>query len=266
MLRDIKDLENAAISATDGLIGQVRDCFFDDDGWVIRYLVVEPGAWLTSRKVLISPISLHHPDWTTHMLPASITQQQVRNSPDIDTDKPLSREQETQTLRHYGYPNYWGGVSLWGDGLTPHATSADREPLDRPDQAVLRAERARSHSSTPQLRSCKAVTGFHIQASDGEIGHVAGYLIDDETWAVRFLIVDTSNWWIGHPTLIAPESITGVHWANRTVSVKLSRECVKHAPTYDPSMAWSLALDLSLDQPDSRMGPWTGSAGLETKV
>jgi len=271
MLRSIKELENAAISATDGLIGQVTDCWFDDDAWVIRYLVVEAGSWLASRKVLISPISVRHPDWPAHTLPVSITLELARNSADIDTDRPVSRQQEAEILRHYGYPNYWGGAGLWGEGLYPRAMAGDAEDEDRaalgrPEQALLRAERARNHNRAPQLRSCKAVTGFHIQASDGEIGHVAGYLIDDETWAVRHLIVDTSNWWIGHTTLIAPEWITGVHGSDKTVSIKLSRESVKHAPSYDSGMALSLALDQSLDQPDGRLGPWTGSAGLETKV
>src|ERR1035441_10402649 len=119
MLRSIKDLENCAIRATDGLIGHVKDFYFDDEAWLVRYLVVETGSWLSSRKVLISPIAISHPDWTGKVLPVSITKEQVKNSPDIDTDKPVSRQHEMQYLRYYGYPYYWAGGGLRGQGAYP---------------------------------------------------------------------------------------------------------------------------------------------------
>lgn len=259
MLRNTKDLENYAIRATDGEIGHVKDFYFDDDAWVIRYFVVDTGSWLSSRKVLISPVSVHSPDWMARSLPVSITKEQVRNSPDIDTDKPVSRQNEEQTMGYYGYPNYWGGGGMWGDGLYPDSmllgSSAysgyglervDRADRLRAEEAYLRVEKARHRNDDPHLRSCNAVTGYHIHATDGDIGHVAGYLVDDETWAIVYLVVDTSNWWLGHKVLIAPPWITGVHWADQTVSVNLSRESVKSAPVYDPEETWSQELDQNL--------------------
>src|SRR5665213_2117878 len=134
MLRSMKDLEGYAIRATDGDIGHVKDLYFDDDKWVIRYLVVETGTWLSSRKVLISPFAVGDPDWAARVLPVSITKEQVKNSPDIDTDKPVSRQHEMQYLGYYGYPYYWGGAGFWGAGVYPSmmvmgigfAGSADR--------------------------------------------------------------------------------------------------------------------------------------------
>ncbi len=276
MLRNTKDLENYAISAVDGPIGHVKDFYFDDDAWVVRYFVVDASSWLASRKVLISPISVHHPDWLKRTLPVSITKEQVKNSPDIDTDKPVSRQNEEQYMGYYGYPNYWGGGGVWGDGLYPYAMvpgyagsgpdRVDRVERDREEEAYLRAERARHRNDDPHLRSCKAVTGYHIHATDGEIGHVAGYLVDDETWAILYLIVDTSNWWVGHKVLIAPAWITGVHWPNETVSINLSRESVKGAPVYDPDAIWSRELDRNLYRHYGRTGYWAGSAAVATEI
>ena len=276
MLRNTKDLENYAISATDGPIGHVKDFYFDDDAWVIRYFMVDAGSWLSSRKVLISPISVHRPDWLERTLPVSITKEQVRNSPDIDTDKPVSRQNEEQYMGYYGYPNYWGGGGVWGDGVYPYAMvpgysgygleRVDRAEREREEEDYLRAERARHRNDDPHLRSCKAVTGYRIHATDGEIGHVAGYLVDDETWAILYLIVDTSNWWVGHKVLIAPAWITGVHWSDQTVSINLSRESVKGAPGYDPDAMWSRELDRSLYRHYGRTGYWAGSAALATEI
>ena len=276
MLRNTTDLENYAISATDGTIGHVKDFYFDDDAWVIRYFMVNAGSWLASREVLISPVSVHHPDWIERTLQVNITKEQVRNSPNIDTDKPVSRQNEEQTMGYYGYPNYWGGVGVWGDGLYPYAMAPgyagygsdriDRAEREREQEAYLRAERVRHRNDDPHLRSCRAVTGYHTHATDGEIGHVAGYLVDDETWAILYLIVDTSNWWVGHKVLIAPAWITGVHWSDQTVSINLSRDSIKGAPVYNPDTMWSREQDRNLYQHYGRTGYWAGTAALTSEI
>lgn len=265
MLRTTKDLTHYTIEATDGDIGHVKDLYFDDDAWVVRYLVVDTGSWLSSRKVLISPISIHQPDGIDKTLPVAITKDQVRNSPGIDTEQPVSRQNEEDTLGYYGYGNYWGGAGMWGGGMYPYAMvpgyagfGIDRAEREREMAAGLRAEQARHRNDDPHLRSCKAVEGCHIRAKDGEIGHVAEYLVDEHTWAIRYLVVDTSNWWMGHQVLIAPEWISGVHWADKTVSVSLSREAVKRAPAYDPTMAWNPELEHNLYQHYGRTGYWSG--------
>ena len=243
MLRSMKDLEDYAIRATDGTIGHVKDFYFDDEAWVIRYFVVDTGSWLSSRKVLISPIAIGHPNWTEKVLPVSITKEQVKNSPDIDTEKPVTRQHEIRYLGHYGYPHYWRGA---GDmmmpgyaGLvsTPRAVQSEVENAlavqAEAEKAYAQAEAARHQHDDSHLRSCKAVMRYHIQATDGDIGHVQGLLVDEETWAIRYLIVDTSNWWLGHQVLIAPQWIEEVSWPDARVSVNLTQQAVKDAPPYD---------------------------------
>ena len=165
MLRSMKDLEDYAIRATDGDIGHVKDFYFDDDTWVVRYLVVETGSWLSGRKVLISPIAIGEPDWTARALPVSITKEQVKNSPDLDTDEPVSRQHERQYLEYYGYPYYWGGTGLWGSDYNPGAM------LTNPgyggcyadyghaqvDHARAKVVADRHEDGDAHLRSCKVV-------------------------------------------------------------------------------------------------------------
>lgn len=241
MLRSMSDLEGYAIRATDGTIGHVKDFYFDDERWVVRYLVVDTGSWLSSRKVLISPIAIGHPNWLERILPVSITKEQVRDSPDIDTEKPVSRQHEILYLGYYGYPYYWEGAGLWGEvqypnmmmpgyaGFisTPHAVQSEAQ------KASAEAEAARHQDEDPHLRSCKALMSYHVQATDGGIGHVQSLLVEEETWAIRYLVVNTSNWWLGHQVLVAPRRIHGLRWYDAMVCVDLTRQAVKDAPPID---------------------------------
>jgi hypothetical protein len=240
MLRKTTDLERFVIAATDGPIGHIEDFYFDDDAWVIRYIVVDTGTWLSSRKVLISPIAIGHPDWAEKRLPVSITKEQVKNSPDVDTDKPVSRYHESQYLEYYGYPYYWVGTGIWGQDaypsmMLPGITPALKAQRVRIEHVQVGAEVRRLQDSDPHLRSCNVVMKYHIHATDGDIGHVRAMLLDEETWAIRYLIVDTSNWWLGHQVLIAPQWIQNVSWPDAKVSVGLTREAVKSAPPYEPA-------------------------------
>lgn len=243
MLRSTHELQNYAIQATDGLVGHVKDLYFDDVLWVARYLVVDTGSWLDSRKVLITPVSVQHPDWSRRVLPVSITCAQVRHSPDIDTAKPVSRQHETDYFDYYGYPYYWGGDGLWGSGLSPYvlAPSAagylgaglNEAAVSARAVAVAKTQQARHRDDDPHLRSTHALAGYHVHATDGDIGHVDEFLIDVETWAIRYVVVNTSNWWLGHRVLLSPHAVTAVHWADRRVTVHVTREAVKQAPVYD---------------------------------
>ena len=266
MLRSMNDLENYTIGATDGSVGTVTDFYFDDRAWVIRYLVVDTGSWLASRKVLISPIAIHHPNWGHKTLPVSITKEQVRNSPDIDTDKPVSRQNEMQYHSYYGYPYYWGGLGLWGGGMYPYMmypSDADfgvsRAERKKDEEAYERSEAERRRDDDPNLRSCKAVIGYHIHATDGEIGCVQGLLIDEDTWAIRYVVVNTSNWWLGHLVLIAPQWIKDVRWADERVSVELSRASVKAAPPYDSTAELNRERESDLFLHYGQLGYWSSN-------
>lgn len=257
MLRSAKQLEGFAIGATDGPIGKVKDFYFDDEAWVVRYLVADTSKWLGGRDVLISPYSLGQPDWDGKTLPVTVTKEQVRNSPGIDSDLPVSRQYERSYLGYYGYPYYWGGRGLWGQGFYPGALPLETgvEPYDS-YQGYLRAPTNRDEKNDPHLRSCNAVRGHHIVASDGEIGHVQGFLVDDATWSIRYLVVDTSNWWMGHKVLVSPEWIGSLNWADSTVSVDLTREQIKAAPAYDASQPFSRDSEGALYGYYNRNGYW----------
>lgn len=265
MLRNLKDLHGYSIRATDGDIGSVKDFYFDDERWVVRYLVVETGSWLSSRKVLISPISIGEPDHTEKVLPVRITQDQVRNSPDIDTDKPVSRQHESDYLGYYGYSDYWGGSGLWGGeafpgmltGLGYAGTMAPGEPGSEEADRAIREARAREHANDdPHLRSCKSVTGYHIGATDGEIGHVQGFIVDDQNWAIRYVVADTSNWWLGHQVIVSPQWIQDVSWSERTVAVNMTQKAIKDAPAYDPAVLLDRAQEIGIYEHYGRPGYW----------
>jgi len=256
MLQSIKDMESFAIRATDGTIGHVMDFLFDDERWGIRYLVVDTGTWLPSRKVLISPIAIGHPDWAKKVLPVAVTKEQVKASPDIDTEKPVSRQHEMSYMAFYGYQDYWSGDALWGavpypSMMTPLAARSASRPGEAESDAptsVRRDAAMRREDADPHLRSCKVVMTYSIEASDGDIGHVQGMLVDEETWAVRYLVVNTSNWWLGHLVLIAPQWIDDVRWSDGTVSVNLTRQAVKDAPPYDPAAPFDRDQELGIHE------------------
>ena len=262
MLRSLKDLEDFAIGVSDGTIGHVKDFYFDDRAWVIRYLVVDTGSWLASRKVLISPIVLGRPDWAAKLLPASISREKVKNSPDVDTEQPVSRQYEMRYFGYYGYNYYWDGAGSRAAGVLPRMMQPDSEgyvaPSPDPGQlAYARAEAARREHDDLHLRSCNVVTGYHVLASDGDIGHVQGLVVDDETWAVRYLVVDTSNWWLGHQVLVAPQWIQDLSWGDASVTVNMTRQAVQDAPPYDSAVPLDRMQELRFHEHHGRPGYWT---------
>jgi PRC-barrel domain len=252
MLRSVESLEGFSIGATDGTIGKVKDFYFDDEAWVIRYAEVNANAWL-GHEVLISPHSLGQADSVREVLPVTITKDQVEHSPGIDTDKPISRQYEASFLGYYGYPYYWGGNGLWGERDYPgtmlmgRGLSAFRGSLRAPSAAP---------DADPHLHSCNAVMGYHIHARDGEIGHVQGFLVDDYLWSVRYLIVNTSNWWVGHQVVISPEWISGLSWSEAKVTIDLDRQAIKDAPAYDEGALIDRDAELRIYNHYGRNGYW----------
>ena len=234
MLRPLSELEGYTIGATDDTIGRVTDLYFDDRVWTLRYFVVETGKWLASRKVLISPFSIGAPDRSDMILPASISRDQVRNSPDMDTDRPVSRQQEEQFLGYYGYPNYWIGGGLWGPLAYPGGMVGGKV-MGPPDQQEAQAQAERHQHDDHHLRSANTVRKYRIRATDGDIGHVQDMLVEDGTWAIRYLVVNTGHWWHGTcgPGLTTRAKVIGATTTNSGTAERHSsrrgRAC-SHAP------------------------------------
>jgi hypothetical protein len=222
-----KRLKDFAIRATDGELGSVAELYFDDETWAVRYLVVDTGGWLGGRQALISPFSIIRTDWEAVRLDVALTKRQVENSPNIDTHQPVSRRHEAEYLGYYGFPYYWDGPNLWGPAFYPAGWAV---PATASTEAM--AERTREESKDSHLRSTDAVTGYRIEAADGEIGHVDGFVVDDEAWAIRYIEVATRNWLPGKKVLVSPSWIQRVSWADSKVYAGLSREAIKDAPEY----------------------------------
>lgn len=229
-------IKGFAIAASDGDIGTVKDLLFDDASWQIRWLVVETGGWLSGRKVLLPVSTLGHANADRREFSVKLTKQQVKDSPDIDTERPVSRQMEASTYGHYGWYPYWGyGLYMggYGYGGVMSAPLVGSSPNMRPEEEEALA--AQRNQNDPHLRSIAEVEGYHIRASDGEIGHVDDVLVEEADWSIHYLVVDTKNWWPGKKVLISPYSVQGVSWNDRTVDIKSDRQTVKSSPEYDAS-------------------------------
>jgi len=234
MLWDASALDGYAIEASDGRIGSVSDFLFEDTTWIVRWLVVDTGNWLSARKVLLPPSALGTPDPSLRQFPIKLTIQQVEDSPDIGADQPVSRQHEAHIYNHYGSDPYWrstyfpmgGGMAMPFIGTFPRSESM---PLGAADEEIQQAD------GDPHLRSAEAVTGFHVHATDGEIGHLEDLLVDDADWSIRYIKVDTKNLWPGSKVLISPQSVRSIDRPNRLVHLDVDRQKVEHSPPYDPS-------------------------------
>jgi len=227
MLRSVKDLHDYKIHATDGEVGKVETFVFDDEFWTVRYLVADTGSWLEEKLVLISPVALEQPQWEDRTFPVNLTKKQIENSPDIDADKPVSRKHEMQLHQYYDWPLYWTGAGM-STMATPSMPPVGVEPPGMEDEE--------QDNENDHLRSTKEVLNYHIRAVDGEIGHVEDIIVGDESWVIRYFVVDTRNWLPGgRKVLISPEWIDHIDWAGARVHFDLTQKLVEDAPEFDPS-------------------------------
>jgi uncharacterized protein YrrD len=249
MLINAKDLNGFNVAASDAPAGEVKDTYFDDVLWTVRYLVVDTRAWLKGREVLISPLAVTHIDRDRQRLDLAVTQKQVDESPSIETDKPVSRMMEAHLNRYYGYPDYWTfgtNAPIWGWGDLPVLPPASAEPIPPLD----------SGDTNTHLRSSREVMGYHIKARDETFGHVEDMLVDPESWAIRYLLIDTRNWWPGPPVLVGVEWAADIDWNTRTLAVDLDAERIKSSPQYDPANPLSREYETDLHKHYGRSVYW----------
>ena len=261
MLFNASEIKGYAIAASDGNIGTVTDLLFDDAGWLVRWLVVETGNWLSGRKVLLPTSTLGHANASRREFSAKLTMQQVKDSPNIDTERPVSRQMETNIYGHYGWNPYWGnglymGAYGYSGGMGASPFLGAGPNAWRSENEAAKAQRERYD---PNLRSINAVEGYHIQATDGGIGHVEDFLVEEADWSIHYLVVDTRNWWPGKKVLISPRSAKEVSWTDRSVDVNVDRQTVKNSPTYDASTAVDRDYQDHFNNYYSGVGPETGA-------
>jgi hypothetical protein len=248
-LRRTKDMWDFTIAAVDADIGRVHDFYFDDETWTIRYIVVETGTVLAGRKVLISPTALCELPWSSLHLRATLTCEQIDRSPSIDLHKPISRQREIEHHKHYGWPYYWLGEGIWGSHADP-ATLGKAPTASAPSGSE-------KPSPDAHLRSIREVTGYHVSAVEGEIGHVEDFLFDDMSWEIRYAIIDAKNRWAGERVLISPRWIKRVSWKNRTMYLDLSRDRIRNSPQWDPDQPVSRNYELELHKHYAYTPYWT---------
>ncbi|MBF0362386.1 MAG: PRC-barrel domain-containing protein [Oligoflexia bacterium] len=221
MLEKIKKIKGYKLNALDGEIGSVKEFYFDDHYWTIRYLVAETGSWLTGKQVLISPYALININNFEKSISINLSKKQIENSPSLNSDIPVSKQFEEEYYNYYGWPTYLNGPYMWG---SHHQIIRDHKKWEKSTST----KKAFDHN----LRSTYEVSGYRIQATDEEIGHVDDFVIDDETWTIRYLIIATNNWWPGKTVMISPQWIKRVSWSESKVYVNLSAISIKNSPEY----------------------------------
>lgn len=228
MLRSIKQLYGEKLGALDGEIGHVKDFYCEDTNWAVRYIVADTGSWISGRQVLLSPHAFGSLHQGGKVLLVNLTRKQVENSPSIESHKPVSLQYEEEYCQYYGGPSYWQGDAMWGlsnfHGVPP-------PPSPFPSMKT-NASGGRHEGVDVHLRSTQAMSGYHIQASDGTIGHVNDFLMDDRSWAVRQLVVETGLWFSGKEIVISPNKIDRISYEESKVFVNLTKQAIEQAPEY----------------------------------
>ncbi|HEX2768074.1 MAG TPA: PRC-barrel domain-containing protein [Geobacteraceae bacterium] len=245
MLFKAKTVKGYKLDSLDGEIGKVQEFYFDDRHWTIRYLVADTGDWLTGRQVLISPYALVTVNNEKQNIEINLTKKQIEEGPSLESDKPVSRQFEEDYYGYYGWPMYSTGPYIWG--FSPYIV---RDPEKW--EEYTHGEKAWD----PNLRSTHEVSGYNIQSADGEIGHVEDFVIDDETWAIRYLIIDTRNWWPGKKVLVSPQWIERVSWSESKVFVNLTRETIRQSPEYTEESLLTRDYEAGLHRHYNRQGYW----------
>ena len=221
MERTITSLLGSRMEATDGEIGKVDDFYFDDESWTIRYLVLKTETWLLGRKVLISPVAFIKDRCIPGVFEVNLTREQVRNSPGIDTDKPVSRQQEIELYGHYAWQGYWeSGFYAGGLGSTVDAL---------PENGKKRV------GADLHLRSTGYVHGFHVHGTDGEVGHVYDFIVDDQAWKLLYLVLDTHNWREGKKMLVSTAHIVQMQWSDAEVYLDETIADIGRGVVFEPA-------------------------------
>jgi len=278
MLRSLKSILGYSIEAEDGKLGKLHDVYFDDRSWMIRYFVIDTGGFLIGRKVLVSPVAAGRPDWDAKILPVSLTRDQIKDSPELAEGAAVSREYEGALAGYYGWPTWWGaGAGTWNypamgsipgypgapvpsemPGETASSIDASRRERAPAEPAGAGGEETEKHPEREaNLKSGRDLDGDPIHARDGDIGHVQDFIVDDESWMVRYMVVDTSRWLAGKKVLVSTDWIEPTEWRGPEVKVNLTKEEIRHSPQYDPKQPVNREIEERLYDFYGRPRYWT---------
>ena len=238
-------LKGYKLHGTDADIGKIDEFYFDDKYWTIRYLVADTGNWLTGTQVLISPYALLKLNVEAETISVGLTKKQIEESPSLQSDQPVSRQYEASYFEYFGWNTYWEGGNVGGPYISPENIKLMAEETEQ-----------RQKAWDPHLYSTRDAVKHDIQCTDGEIGHLEDFIIDDMTWTIRYLIIDTQNLWPGKKVLISPEWIKSISWSESKVYVDQLSEKVRMAPEYTDDMTLTRAYEVELHQYYNCRGYW----------
>lgn len=231
MLQAAKKFISMKVKAKDGECGHIRDIYFDDDKWTARYFLLDTGKWLPGKLVLISPLAVDEIDFRNKILEVNLTIEQIEKCPHPSEHKPISRQMEERYADYYDYPLYWPGSGIWpgiGYDMAYYARFKNRAISDSDKEKIkIRVKKEDQH-----LRTINEVKNYLLEAKDGLFGHVEDFIIDDETWEIRYLVVDTVNWWPSRSVILSPQWVTDIVWSESKISFSLDKETIKKSPIY----------------------------------
>ncbi len=246
MHRSTRELLKYHIRASDGEIGRCKDFLFDDQAWVIRYLVADTRKWLPGRKVLVPPQSLKKPHVENRLLPVEHTKEEIRQSPPLDADEPVSRKYEKKWFDYYRLPYYWVGPT--GVGIVPNPVPLRDSPVPLEEEVTPRPLPSEKEIEKTHLRSADEVIGYQVEAIDGHIGHVEDLLVEDADWRIAYLLIDTRDWLPGKKVVMLPDLAEEISWPKETVQFDRSKEEMENAPPYNPELELTSAYEKALEQ------------------
>jgi hypothetical protein len=250
MLFVLSALKECAVKASDGRIGTVKDFLFDEKTWRVRWMVVHPKSQ-PGRKVLIHPRAIAPLDVSPPSsgglglmgmgpkltLCVRLTRAQIEASPDVREDEPVSRQIESRIHDFYGWEAYWSAADQY-QNMSTIAAGPPRPPPYLAEPAIREPANAEtlppSADGDPHLRSVNEVNGYHVHATDGDIGHIEHLLADDEKWDIHYFVIDTRNWWPGKHVLLAPYAVQSIDWSDRHILLNVTRDQVRSSPPWDP--------------------------------
>jgi uncharacterized protein YrrD len=224
MLQSTKQIYGNTLVAFDGNVGHIKDCYFDDKNWVVRYIVADTGSWLTGRQVLLSPHAFGKLDQNEKILHIKLSKSAIEHSPSIEAHKPVSRQYEMEYYKYFGWPMYWAGDAMWGLGGFPLAI--------QPASELTKVQQKVHHRDDKHLQSVDAVIGYTIQTVDGPMGSVEDFLFNDKSWMIHELVIETGHWYSGKKILISSDKVKRISYDDSTMFVNMTKEAIIAAPEF----------------------------------
>ena len=228
MIRTVMELIDNTFRAADGDVGDVHDLYFDDASWTIRYFVVDVHRWLPGLSLLLPPRSITRHDRTARVMHTDLSKEEMEETPTAFEDNAVGRQRTDGLFDHEGWKPYWLGTTSALEAtasiapLRSHVT--DAEAGGRDDDP---------HNG-PNLRSVKKVRGYRVECSDAKVGEVVDFAYDDETWHVRYVVVETQRFSPHRRVLIAPSWTQRIDWTDRAITLDLTCDEVERAPSLEP--------------------------------